>query len=467
MPHDFVFVGPSLPRAQVEALLPGASILPPVRHGDLLRLDARAGDRVLIIDGLFLQAAPVRHKEILALLADGVTVVGSSSMGALRAAELYRYGMRGVGEVFELYRTGVIDGDDEVAVIHTTGEDDDRVRALSEPLVSIRVAIGEAARDGAISADVAAALLRIAKGLPFRLRSQRMLVHCAREELPVDVVDQFDAWYRDRARDLKADDAVTMLTRAAAGDPEFRPHGPDDRPITNPQTAYVANWTDRFRGREVGETWVSDSDLTSVIMLLHPDHPALHRRDVLVGLAGLPADTPGPDLESAAVAEAARHALDGRTLAELGTWLSPRETRELAEDPGFADEAVLRVLGRAFGTISEVSKTTRCVRSLAADEAVRTWARQVAAEAIQTNQRLPKATRPGRLDRLHFRDEVVDRVYAAHWGIEVEGLLEAVWNRGFDSMHTFHRIAEPFVARLKRGPLPEAPATVRGLAPVR
>ena len=76
------------------------------------------------------------------------------------------------------------------------------------------------------------------------------------------------------------------------------------------------------------------------------------------------------------------------------------------------------------------------------------------------------ATRPGRLDRLHFRDEVVDRVYATHWGIEAEDLLEAVWNRGFDSMHTFHRIAEPFVARLKRGLLPEVPATVRDLAPV-
>src|SRR5712691_6587722 len=238
MPHDFVFVGPSLPRAQVEALLPGASILPPVRHGDLLRAGARAGDRALIIDGLFLQSAPVRHKEILALLAAGVSVIGSSSMGALRAAELHHYGMRGVGEVFELYRAGVIDGDDEVAVIHTTG--DGGYRALSEPLVSMRVAIGEAARDGAITAETEAALLRIAKGLPFRLRSQRMLVQCAREELPVEVVDRFDAWYRNCARDLKAADAVAMLTRAASGDPALRPHGPQDRPITNPVTTHVA-----------------------------------------------------------------------------------------------------------------------------------------------------------------------------------------------------------------------------------
>jgi hypothetical protein len=452
MPHDFVFVGPSLPRAQVEALLPGASILPPVRHGDLLSAGARAGDRVLIIDGLFLQSAPVRHKEILALLAAGVSVIGSSSMGALRAAELHQYGMRGVGEVFELYRTGAIDGDDEVAVIHTTG-DDDGYRALSEPLVSMRVAIGEAVRDGAITAETGATLLRIAKGLPFRLRSQRMLVKRARQELPVEVVDQFDAWYHNCARDLKAADAVAMLTRAAGGDPMLRPHGPQDRPITNPMTTHVANWNHRFRGQEADGTWVNDADVASVIMLLHPSYPELHRRGVLANLVGLPADAPG--LESAALADAARHALDGAALRELGVWLSPREARELA-DPRFVGEAILRVLVRAFGTVSEIGKNLDSVRAVADGDA-RAWARRVAAEAIEANQLLPKATRPSRLDRLHYRDEVVDRVYAALWGVEVEDLLEAVWDRGFDSLHTFRRIAEPFVTRLKLGPALDAP----------
>lgn len=451
MPREFVFVGPSLPRAQVEALLPGASILPPVAHGDLLRVGARAGDRVLIIDGLFFHSAPVRHKEILALLADGVSVAGSSSMGALRAAELYQYGMRGVGEVFELYCSGVIDGDDEVAVIHTTG--DEEYRALSEPLVSIRVAIGEAARDGAISAATAATLLRIAKALPFRLRSRRMLVLRAREELPGEVVDRFDAWYSGHARDLKAVDAVAMLTLAASGDPALRPHGPQDRPITNPLTTHVANWTDRFRGQPVGETWVADSDVASAIMLLHPGYPGLHRRDVLSNLVGLPADAPG--LEPAAVADAARHGLDGQALSETGAWLSPRESRELA-DPRFAGEAVIRVLVRAFGTVSETAKTLRCVRAVA-DDRTRGWARRMAAEAIMANELLPRATRPGRLDRLHYRDEVVDQSFAALWGVEIEDLLEAVWDRGFDSMYTFRRIAEPFVMRLKIGPVTEAP----------
>ncbi len=405
---------------------------------------------MLIIDGLFLQSAPVRHKEILAILAAGVTVIGSSSMGALRAAELHPYGMRGVGEVFELYRCGVIDGDDEVAVIHASG--DDGYRALSEPLVSLRVAIGEAARDGAITGEAGEALLRIARGLPFRLRSQRMLVHSARQELPGGVVSRFDAWYREHARDLKATDAIAMLTRAASGDPALRAHGPRDRPITNPVTTHLAHWTDHFRGQRVGETWVSDSDITSAIMLLHPGFPELHRRSVLSGLVGLPADAPG--LEAAAVTAAARHALDGPALAELGVWLTPREARELA-DPAFENEAIIRVLVRAFGTVSEAAKARRCV-SGAADDGTRAWARQVAAEAIRVNELLPRTTRPGRPDRFHYRDEVVDRVYARQWGVEVEHLLGAVWDRGFDSLETFRPIAEPFVTRLKVGPALDA-----------
>ena len=56
----------------------------------------------------------------------------------------------------------------------------------------------------------------------------------------------------------------------------------------------------------------------------------------------------------------------------------------------------------------------RAVRT-AANDGTCGWARQVAAEAIMANELLPPATRPGRLDRLHYRDEVVDRVYAALW----------------------------------------------------
>lgn len=46
------------------------------------------------------------HKELVFALLEGVLVIGAASMGALRAAELYRYGAFGVGQVFEMYKAG-------------------------------------------------------------------------------------------------------------------------------------------------------------------------------------------------------------------------------------------------------------------------------------------------------------------------------------------------------------------------
>ncbi len=55
-------------------------------------------------------------------------------MGALRAAETYSFGMIGVGEVFRMFRDGVLDGDDEVALAY----DRESYAHYSEPLVNIR-----------------------------------------------------------------------------------------------------------------------------------------------------------------------------------------------------------------------------------------------------------------------------------------------------------------------------------------
>ena len=87
-----------------------------------------------IIDGYFQWAPAVWHKEILWAIQQGVHVFGAASMGALRAAELAPFGMRGVGRIFEAYRDGVLPGsgdepfedDDEVAVVH--GPAGERVR---------------------------------------------------------------------------------------------------------------------------------------------------------------------------------------------------------------------------------------------------------------------------------------------------------------------------------------------------
>jgi hypothetical protein len=396
---------------------------------------------VLIIDGLFLQSAPVRHKEILLLLERGVTVAGSSSMGALRAAELWPFGMRGIGEVFTLYRDGAITGDDEVAVIHTSAEDG--YVALSEPLVSMRVAIGECAEAGAVSDEVAGELLRIARSLPFRSRSLRMVEQVAAAELPADVVAAFAGWRRAHARDLKAGDARLMLSMAAAGDPALRPHGEADWAITSTGSMHLRAWQQQFHGETVDAQFVSDADASAAIMLFHPEYPATHREDVLRRITGHRGRL--PEVRAAALQQARSRGLSVASLPADG-WLSDPELRELTED-----EALTRLLVRAFGSNGE-RVTDDAAGSLGDRPDVHAWARRVGSAAGRANQFVPLKAGPGApATRLRFRDDVIDRTLAAHWGCELEDLITVARDRGIGTWEALHRLAEPFVAYLKIG----------------
>jgi TfuA protein len=62
-------------------------------------------------------------------MVDGVKFIGASSMGALRAAELSRYGAIGCGSIFEAYSSGKIEDDAWVAMTY----DPDTFKPLTEP----------------------------------------------------------------------------------------------------------------------------------------------------------------------------------------------------------------------------------------------------------------------------------------------------------------------------------------------
>ncbi|RUX68847.1 hypothetical protein EN904_03020 [Mesorhizobium sp. M7A.F.Ca.CA.001.07.2.1] len=51
-----------------------------------------------LIDGLFESGPAVWHKEILFALDAGCRLLGAASMGALRAAECWQFGMIGIGK---------------------------------------------------------------------------------------------------------------------------------------------------------------------------------------------------------------------------------------------------------------------------------------------------------------------------------------------------------------------------------
>jgi hypothetical protein len=210
-----VFLGPSLPREEADQLL-SARFLPPAAMGDVYRA-VTAGARVIaLIDGVFDQVPSVWHKEILWALEQGVAVYGAASMGALRAAELSAFGMRGVGQVFAAFAAGELEDDDEVAVCH--GDAGSGFRPLSEAMVNLRHGLAGAVAAGVISAALAARLVEAAKARFYPERSWAASWAEAEQAgaTPAEV-QLLKTYLRKHRPNLKRQDAVELLTLLAAG----------------------------------------------------------------------------------------------------------------------------------------------------------------------------------------------------------------------------------------------------------
>jgi hypothetical protein len=128
-----LFAGPSL--FGVAPDLSGLSVCAPATQGDIAKAVLEGATAIGLVDGYFDAVAAPWHKEILFALSNGVAMLGSSSMGALRAAECASFGMRPIGLIAEAYRSGALDDDAAVALVHGPGELG--YPPLSEPLVDI------------------------------------------------------------------------------------------------------------------------------------------------------------------------------------------------------------------------------------------------------------------------------------------------------------------------------------------
>jgi len=218
-----VFVGPTIPQKQAREIC-SADCLAPVRQGDIFRAVMRQRPRAIgIIDGIFQHVPSVWHKELLWAMVQGVHLFGAASMGALRAAELQPFGMRGVGRIFEAYRSGVIEpdrdetfeDDDEVAVIH--GPMETGYVPLSEAMVNIRCTLAKAEAAGVIGGATRDALTRIAKGMFYQERSyETLLNHTEVEALDRPEISRLRGWLPDGQVNQKRDDAQAMLAAMQA-----------------------------------------------------------------------------------------------------------------------------------------------------------------------------------------------------------------------------------------------------------
>jgi hypothetical protein len=205
----FVFTGPTLsPRVARGEL--DAVYLPPASQGDVYRATLARPRAIGIIDGFFDQVPALWHKEILWAMRQGIAVFGSASMGALRAAELAPYGMTGVGKIFEAYRSGELEDDDEVALVH--GPAETGFRPASEAMVNIRATLAAAEAQGAIGRETHGALAALAKSMFYPERSYAaMLERGAREGLPAKELESFREWLPHGRVDQKREDALAML----------------------------------------------------------------------------------------------------------------------------------------------------------------------------------------------------------------------------------------------------------------
>ena len=200
-----VFLGPSLSHDEARFLI-DADLRPPVKRGDLPQLPEDT-EVVAIIDGVFLGEAAVGHREILDLLRSGKQVWGSSSMGALRAAELRTFGMKGVGDVYEAYATGKVEGDDEVALAF----DPDSLEALSEPLINVRLNLKAVVEQGILSEEESRHVLDQFKALYFPRRNLMALSLLVKESVDAKKTSDFETFLSMSYVDFKKKDAIDLL----------------------------------------------------------------------------------------------------------------------------------------------------------------------------------------------------------------------------------------------------------------
>jgi hypothetical protein len=206
MHRIIVFLGPSLEQSEAEKILP-ADYRPPAKRGDLLAAAGEGATIIGLIDGVFHQESAVAHREILTAIKNGVTVVGASSMGALRAAEMDSLGMVGIGEIYRMFRSGELESDDEVALVF----DPESGLSLSEPLINIRFTLKRARSEGIISATVHDTLLTVARSLFYPKRTYRAIVSTAGDLLDERTKERFLGWLITGACDQKREDAVAAL----------------------------------------------------------------------------------------------------------------------------------------------------------------------------------------------------------------------------------------------------------------
>jgi hypothetical protein len=207
--RTIVFFGPSIAEQEVRRLA-AVTHAPPIKRGDLAAVEDH--DVFVILDGEFGQNMSVSPKEILSLLERGKTVIGAASMGALRASELDRSGMIGVGWVYDYFRRCVIRRDADVALVYSPFD----FKPLTIPIVDLEYWMELAGAAGLIGNRERSLLLKIARNIFFADRTLDTLMEALRVAVGGDRIDSLLAFSGGTIPNVKSADAVEAVRLGAS-----------------------------------------------------------------------------------------------------------------------------------------------------------------------------------------------------------------------------------------------------------
>lgn len=199
MSDIILFAGPSI-AGMGHAMPATVQLRPPVQQGDVYLATQEQPAAIAIVDGFFDGVPAVWHKEILWALTRGIPVLGASSMGALRAAEMDRFGMVGIGQIYQAYRDGTLEDDDEVALLH--GPAELGYPPLSLAMVNLRATLDAAQVAGVLSDAERTQVTERAKAQFYKIRTWETVLP---EPGPLR------QWIASNAVDQKQRDAQNLL----------------------------------------------------------------------------------------------------------------------------------------------------------------------------------------------------------------------------------------------------------------
>jgi hypothetical protein len=200
-----VFVGPSL--FGVAKNVEQFDFAPPAACGDIYKAVRRGRKRIGLIDGIFETGPAVWHKEILFALSQGCQVLGSSSMGALRAAECHHFGMQGIGNIFEDYASARRTSDADVALLYGPAETD--FLPLSVPQVDVEATIGDILSNGLILQQMASEIVTASRAIFYKERTWPKIIECLSDPPAKEI--EWSAYLANHFISQKKEDALLLL----------------------------------------------------------------------------------------------------------------------------------------------------------------------------------------------------------------------------------------------------------------